>query len=195
MPRSRERFARQHRCRPPPGFPRASPWPGIAHRLSGPTAATAGGARPARATAPLGRCARNDARARVALGGLPLPCGCAALARAGGVKEKTTPPRTRAPALGARTRPPCRAATSGPMSLSFQSAFQTFAHATCPLSVSPRCTQPWQTHTCRLTLHSQAARLAGAACACRGRARPRVCGALTRHGPLLAVEGPARAHA
>jgi|NOAtaT_6_FD_contig_123_10117_length_1791_multi_42_in_0_out_1_2 hypothetical protein len=29
--------------------------------------------------------------------------------------------------------------TSGSMSLSFQSAFQTFAHATCSLSVSPLC--------------------------------------------------------
>jgi len=32
---SDERFARQHRCGPPPGFPLASPCTGIAHRLSG----------------------------------------------------------------------------------------------------------------------------------------------------------------
>jgi len=41
----------------------------------------------------------------------------------------------------------------------FPKCFSAFVHTTCPLSVSHPCTQPWQTHTCRLTLHSQAARL------------------------------------
>lgn len=36
MPSSDERFARQHRGGPPPGFRPASPSPGIDHRLSGP---------------------------------------------------------------------------------------------------------------------------------------------------------------
>jgi len=36
IPKSCERFARQHRYRPPPGFPRASPCSGIVHHLSGP---------------------------------------------------------------------------------------------------------------------------------------------------------------
>lgn len=36
IPKSYERFARQHRYRPPPGFPRASPCSGIVHHLSGP---------------------------------------------------------------------------------------------------------------------------------------------------------------
>jgi len=35
IPRSDERFARQYRGEPPPGFPLASPFPGIAHHLSG----------------------------------------------------------------------------------------------------------------------------------------------------------------
>ncbi|RXN14982.1 senescence-associated [Labeo rohita] len=35
MPRSDDRFARQDRCGPPPGFPLASPCPGIVHHLSG----------------------------------------------------------------------------------------------------------------------------------------------------------------
>lgn len=39
MPSSDERFARQHRGGPPPGFRPASPSPGIDHRLSGPRAA------------------------------------------------------------------------------------------------------------------------------------------------------------
>lgn len=38
MPSSDERFARQHRGGPPPGFRPASPSPGIDHRLSGPRA-------------------------------------------------------------------------------------------------------------------------------------------------------------
>jgi len=37
IPTSDERFARQHRCGPPPGFPLASPCAGIAHCLSGPS--------------------------------------------------------------------------------------------------------------------------------------------------------------
>ena len=36
MPRFDERFARQHRCGLPPGFPLASSYPGIVHHLSGP---------------------------------------------------------------------------------------------------------------------------------------------------------------
>ena len=36
IPKSCERFARQHRYRPPPGFPRASSCSGIVHHLSGP---------------------------------------------------------------------------------------------------------------------------------------------------------------
>ncbi|RXN32958.1 senescence-associated [Labeo rohita] len=35
MPRSDDRCARQDRCGPPPGFPLASPCPGIVHHLSG----------------------------------------------------------------------------------------------------------------------------------------------------------------
>lgn len=46
MPSSDERFARQHRGGPPPGFRPASPSPGIDHRLSGPH-----GAAPPRAAA------------------------------------------------------------------------------------------------------------------------------------------------
>ncbi|KAF6197318.1 hypothetical protein GE061_020323 [Apolygus lucorum] len=34
-PSSDDRFARQNRCGPPPGFPLASSWPGIVHHLSG----------------------------------------------------------------------------------------------------------------------------------------------------------------
>ncbi|KZS00011.1 Uncharacterized protein APZ42_003885, partial [Daphnia magna] len=36
IPNSDDRFARQNRCGPPPGFPLASSWPGIGHHLSGP---------------------------------------------------------------------------------------------------------------------------------------------------------------
>ena len=39
MPPSDDRFARQNRCGPPPGFPLASPCAGIDHHLSGPNAA------------------------------------------------------------------------------------------------------------------------------------------------------------
>ena len=38
MPKFEKRFARQHICEPPPEFPLASPYSGIVHHLSGPTA-------------------------------------------------------------------------------------------------------------------------------------------------------------
>ncbi|EFX62166.1 hypothetical protein DAPPUDRAFT_68172, partial [Daphnia pulex] len=39
---SDDRFARQNRCGPPPGFPLASSWPGIGHHLSGPNVCALG---------------------------------------------------------------------------------------------------------------------------------------------------------
>ena len=52
MPRSRERFARQHPFGPPPEFPLASPCPSIAHHLSGLNIAA------------LSRCSRGSASLR-----------------------------------------------------------------------------------------------------------------------------------
>ena len=53
MPASDDRFARQNRCGPPPGFPLASPCAGIVHRLSGPNG-RAPARVPRRASGPAG---------------------------------------------------------------------------------------------------------------------------------------------
>ena len=53
MPTSDDRFARQNRCGPPPGFPLASPCAGIVHRLSGPNG-RAPARVPQRASGPAG---------------------------------------------------------------------------------------------------------------------------------------------
>ncbi|PKX88245.1 hypothetical protein P174DRAFT_465297 [Aspergillus novofumigatus IBT 16806] len=43
IPKFDDRFARQNRCEPPPEFPLASPYSGIVHHLSGPTATLTSG--------------------------------------------------------------------------------------------------------------------------------------------------------
>lgn len=63
----------------------------------------------------------------------------------------------------------------------FPKFFSPFAHATCLLSVSGRYLQPQEAPTSRLTLHSQATRLADAAVACPA-ARPRIHRTLTFRG-------------
>ncbi|PCH40646.1 hypothetical protein WOLCODRAFT_86171, partial [Wolfiporia cocos MD-104 SS10] len=53
MPKFDDRFARQNRYEPPPGFPLASPYSGIVHHLSGPnTHALPRGVERARASVP-----------------------------------------------------------------------------------------------------------------------------------------------
>ena len=84
MPRSDERFARQYRCGPPPGFPLASPRPGIVHHLSGPDGRAParspprGGAGPRCAARRARRCRRRQ-----------LPCASRASGPAGSRARRT----------------------------------------------------------------------------------------------------------
>jgi hypothetical protein len=122
---SDERFARQHRCGPPPGFPLASPCTGIAHRLSGPD-----GRAPTQPARPPEERRLTRLAGGVTRGSLPL-AACVTNHRTPTETQlgKGTPKHTHHPTSPSQQQQPVKRGRTSPIRFHFALRFTTVALA------------------------------------------------------------------